>query len=203
MSKLLLNTERLTIRDFVEDDWRAIVQWTTQAEVARFMPWDTRSGVEKQRVLTWIREQRKFDFSVTDRYLEFANVKDGLNIGEVAIKRSSRDPKLAEVGWTLEPAAQGRGYATEATAALMDWSFCNLCVRRLTSVCDARNAASYKLMERLGMRREARHLKSSFIKGEWVDDLVYAVLKDEWLCRPPPPYTVQLPLPAPETKEPV
>ncbi len=193
MTKLLLKTERLTIRDFEEEDWHAIVQRTTQAEVAAFMPWNEAAWAEQEKVVAWIREQRALDFSTTDRYLEFAVVKDGLNIGDVALKRFANNPKSAEVGWTLDPALQGQGYATEAAAVFMDWCFRNLKLHRLTSVCSSRNTGSYKLMERLGMRREAHHVKSSFIKGEWVDDLVYAVLAEEWSRRPPPKYTVLSP----------
>ena len=200
MSKLHLKTERLVIRDFVEDDWRSIVARTTQAEVARYMPWDTTTWAEQEKVVAWIREQQTLTLTTFGKYIEFAIEREGEAIGDVGFKRLSEVNKVAEIGWDLDPAFQGMGYATEATAALMDWCFRNLHLHRLISVCDARNTGSYRLMERLGMRREAHHVKSTFIKGEWVDDLVYAVLKDDWLRRPPPRYTVYTPT---QNEEPV
>lgn len=201
MNKLLLQTERLTIRDFVEDDWRSIVERSVQEDVARYMEWDTTTWAEREKVVAWIREQQTLTLDTFGEYVEFAVELGEASIGTVGLKRSSKLNKVAEVGWALDPKYGGKGYATEATAAFMDWCFRNLDLHRFTSVCDARNTGSYKLMERLGMRREALHLKSSLIKGEWVDDFVYAVLEEEWLRRPPPRYTVHLPLTASEVKE--
>lgn len=193
MSKLHLTTERLTIRDFIVDDWQSIVQRTTQEDVAQFMAWDTTTWAEREKVVAWIQEQQTLTLTTFGKYVEFAVDKAGRAIGTVGVKHLSAVDKVAEVGWDLDPEHWRVGYATEATAAFMDWCFRNLELHRFTSVCDARNTGSYKLMERLGMRREAHHVKSSFIKGEWVDDLVYAVLKDEWLSRPSPHYTVHTP----------
>ena len=179
MTKLLLKTERLTIRDYVEADWQAIVQQTTQEDVARYMEWDTTTWAEREKVVAWIKEQQVLTFSTFGKYIEFAVEKGREVIGNLGIKRLSEANKVAEVGWDLDPECWGQGYASEATTAFMDWCFRNLELHRFTSVCDARNTGSYKPVERLGMRREALHAKSSFIKGEWVDDLVYAVLKDE------------------------
>lgn len=194
MTGLSLQTERLTLRDFRESDWPDVVRRTTSPEVARYMTWDTRTWADRDTVQAWIREQRTFDFSVMDRFREFAVVKDGVNIGDVGLKRLGHTPTLAEIGWVFERAAQGQGYATEAASALIDWSFRNLCVRRVIAICDARNRASSRLMARLGMRREAHHKKSHLVKGVWIDELVYAVLEEEWLERPAPRYTVHAPL---------
>ena len=197
MNRLRLETERLLIRDFQEGDWRDVVRRTSSPEVARYMTWEPEGWRDEETVLGWIREQQSYDLSVLDNYLEFAIVKDGVNIGDVGLKRFGHTPTLAEIGWVFERAAQGRGYATEAAGALIDWSFRHLRVRRIIAVCDARNCASYRLMERLGMRREAHHQQSRLVKGVWIDELVYAVLEEEWARRPAPAYRVLAPLPAP------
>ncbi len=190
MNKLLLKTERLTIRDFVETDWQDIVETRTQEEVARYEPWDTTTWAEQEKVVGRVREQSALTFDMLGKYVEFAVVLGDKAIGSVGVKRLSDVHKGAEVGWVFGAPYWGQGYATEAARALMDWSFRTLELRRITAVCDARNVPSYRLMERLGMRREAHHVESFFSKGEWTDDLVYAVLKDEWLRRLPPRYTV-------------
>lgn len=196
MSKLHLRTPRLNVRDFRESDWLDVVRRTSSPEVARYMTWESSNLSDKETVLDWIREQRTFDLSVLDRYLEFAVTLAGRNIGDVGLKRFSHTPTLAEVGWVFERAAQGQGYATEAAGALLDWSFCHLRLRRIIARCDARNRASYQLMERLGMRREAHHKKSRLVKGQWIDELVYAVLDEEWAGRTAPIYSVLEPLTA-------
>ena len=187
---LKLKTERLLIRNFREDDWQSIVARSTQEDVAKYMAWDTSTWAEKEKVVGWIREQQTFDLGTLGKYVEFAVELDGESIGVVGIKRTSRTNKVAEVGWDLDPAHWGQGYATEANGAFIDHCFRHLDLHRITSLCDVRNEGSWRLMERLGMRREAHHLESSFIKGEWADDLVYAVLRSEWLARPKPGYEV-------------
>ena len=193
MSKYKLNlvSERLIIRDFVDEDWQAIVERTTQPDVAQYMTFNADTWAERDKVLSWIAEQRKLDLGVFGKYVEFAIVRNGESIGDVALKRLSKTNKNAEIGWALSPAFQGQGYASEASAVFMDYCFRTLDLHRITSICDARNTASYKLMERLGMRREGHHLQSSFIKGEWVDDLVYAILREEWLAKPRPDYEIK------------
>ena len=186
-NKLKLVSERLTIRDFVDEDWQAIVERTTQPDVAQYMTFNADTWAEKDKVLSWIAEQRNLDLGIFGKYVEFAIVKEGKSIGDVALKRLSKTNKNAEIGWALSPAFQGQGYASEASAVFMDYCFRTLDLHRITSVCDARNTASYNLMERLGMRQ----LQSSFIKGEWVDDLVYAILREEWLAKPRPDYEIE------------
>ncbi len=200
MSKLHLKTERLTIRDSTEADWQSIVERTTQESVVRFMTWDVTTYAEQTKVVAWIREQGVLTLTTPDKHLEFAVEKDEIVIGNIGFKRPSEVDEPAEIGWSFSPEYWRQGYATEASAALMDWCFRNFELHRFISVCDARNTSSYKLMERLGMRREAHHLKSRFNKGEWVDDFIYAVLKDEWLSRPSPRYTVRTPT---QNEEPV
>ena len=86
----------------------------------------------------------------------------------------------AELGWTLDPAFGGRGYATEAVGAVIDLCFGTLGLRRLHAECFADNEPSWRLMERLGMRREARLRKESLHRsGRWLDGLSYALLAEE------------------------
>jgi aminoglycoside 6'-N-acetyltransferase len=72
------------------------------------------------------------------------------------------------------------GFATEATRALIDAAFRDLHAHRVIARLDARNVASRHLLERLGLRLEARHVQNEYVKGEWTDELVFAVLADEW-----------------------
>jgi RimJ/RimL family protein N-acetyltransferase len=87
----------------------------------------------------------------------------------------------AEIGWCLDPAVQGQGYGREAAAELIRIGFEELGLRRLTALCFADNEPSWRIMERLGMRREAYNVKDSLHRsGEWMDGMLYALLADEW-----------------------
>lgn len=90
----------------------------------------------------------------------------------------------AELGWAFDPAHTGRGYATEAVAALVRVCFEDLGLRRVTAGCFAANEPSWRLMERLGMRRESHNVRESLHRsGEWLDGYLYALLADEWRTR--------------------
>jgi len=87
----------------------------------------------------------------------------------------------AELGWVLRPEETGKGYATEAVEAVLRICFDGLGLRRVTATCFAANTASYRLMERVGMRREATTVKGALHPaGEWRDGFTYALLADEW-----------------------
>ena len=87
----------------------------------------------------------------------------------------------AELGWVLDPAYGGRGLATEAVAELLRICFEDLGLRRVTALCFADNVPSWRLMERLGMRREAHNLAESLHRTRgWIDGYGYALLAEEW-----------------------
>ena len=91
----------------------------------------------------------------------------------------------ADLGWAFDPAWTGRGYATEAVAELFRLCFEDLGLRRVTAACFTDNEPSWRLMERLGMRREMHTVKDSLHRsGEWLDGYLYALLADEWRTRP-------------------
>jgi RimJ/RimL family protein N-acetyltransferase len=87
----------------------------------------------------------------------------------------------AEIGWVLAPDHEGRGYATEAVTEVLRICFEDLGLRRVFAQCFADNEPSWRLMERVGMRREERAVRESLHRsGEWLDGLRYALLADEW-----------------------
>lgn len=87
----------------------------------------------------------------------------------------------ALLGWAFHPDAGGRGLATEAVAELVRHAFEDLGLRRVMAECFTANEPSWRLMERLGMRREAHHVLDSLHRDRgWQDEYVYALLADEW-----------------------
>ena len=85
-----------------------------------------------------------------------------------------------EVGCTLKKTFQGKGYATEALTAMVNYFFTILKKHRIVASIDPRNTASIRLIERLGFRKEAHFKESYFLRGEWVDDIIYAMLDKDW-----------------------
>ena len=97
------------------------------------------------------------------------------------IWRSVADQQ-AEVGYIIHPEAQGQGVATEAARALLAFGFEDVGLHRIYARCDARNAASARVMQRLGMREEAHLREHAHFKGRWDEELIYAILDREWLA---------------------
>ncbi|SEJ51304.1 aminoglycoside 6'-N-acetyltransferase [Deinococcus reticulitermitis] len=100
----------------------------------------------------------------------------GQVIGETALWLTEERGEVAEIGWVLHPDFSGRGLATEAVRPVLDAAFDVYGVRRVAARMDARNAASARLCERLGMRREAHLRQDWWSKGEWTDTLIYGML---------------------------
>jgi len=108
-------------------------------------------------------------------------INDAWSQSEVADRASGVQ---AELGWVIHPGHAGRGYATEAAAELLRICFEDLRLRRVTALCFADNVASWRVMERVGMRREEHAVRDSLHRsGEWLDGLGYAMLADEWRSR--------------------
>ena len=80
----------------------------------------------------------------------------------------------------MAPELQGQGYATEALRALLDYLFVKLCKHRVFGSVDPRNVRSMQLMKRVGLRKEAHFVRSLWFKGEWVDDVIFAILASDW-----------------------
>jgi RimJ/RimL family protein N-acetyltransferase len=96
------------------------------------------------------------------------------------LRWASSEHATGEIGYVLHPAHTGRGYATEAIRALLPLAFDELRLHRLFARLDARNSASAKVCRRLGMRQEAHLRENEWFKGEWTDEIVFALLAHEW-----------------------
>lgn len=105
---------------------------------------------------------------------------DGLLLGDLTLWLRSVEFRQVEVGYVFHPDAAGQGYATEATQALVDFAFKDLDAHRVFARTDARNTASASLLRRLGLRQEAHIREAEIFKGEWGNELVFAVLDREW-----------------------
>jgi RimJ/RimL family protein N-acetyltransferase len=178
-----LETARLVLRPFEAGDLEALFAFHSLPEVARFLYWEARDREQVRAVLdAKVRQTRLED---EGQVLALAVVwrEVGTVVGEVSLRWLSRRHRQGEIGFVFHPGYQGRGLATEAAEMLLRLGFAELGLHRIIGRCDALNLASARLMERLGMRREAHFVHSELFKGSWGDELVYAMLEDEWRAR--------------------
>jgi len=157
----------------------------SDAEVARYLyeeplsPEQTRDSLARKMAATqWTSEGDWLGAAVVER-------ASGLTVGDVALHWLSERDRTAEIGFIFDPRWQGNGYATEAARTLIDWAFTAAGIHRVIGRTEARNGASERVLQKLGMRREAHLVENEWVKGEWQSELVYAVLDREWASARP------------------
>jgi RimJ/RimL family protein N-acetyltransferase len=172
--------ERVLLRRFQLADVAEFVAYRSCAEVARFQSWD--APYPREEGERTIRQMMGEDPDTAGEWFQFAVAlrPAGPLIGDCAARPHADDPRQCEIGFTIAPGYQGRGYATEAARLLVGYLFGRRGKHRITASCDPRNAASAAVLERLGMRREGHLRESTWATGEWTDDLLYGLLRHEW-----------------------
>ena len=180
-----LRTPRLHLRPFTTDDIPAIAAYRDDPEVARHQSWDRYSEDDARRLVTSVADAAP---GTPGQWFQWAITlaADGTLLGDCGLKIDGDEPRLGMIGYTLGRAHQRLGFATEAVRAVLDLAFHQLALHRVSASVDVDNLASLALLQRLGLRREAHFVKSQWFKGAWVDDVVCAVLRDEWLARTSP-----------------
>jgi RimJ/RimL family protein N-acetyltransferase len=174
---------RVVVRRFRPEDIAEFTAYRSDAEVARYQSWDVPYPPGEGERL--IRQMIAADPDTPGEWFQFAVAlrATGQLIGDCAAMPRADDPSQCEIGFTIAPGHQGRGYATEAARLLVGYLFARG-KHRITACCDARNAASIAVLKRLAMRREGHLRESTWANGEWTDDLLYALLRDEWHTGP-------------------
>ena len=178
-----LETARLVLRPFEAGDLDELHAFHSLPEVARFLYWEARDLEQVRAVLDTKVRQRVLEDEGQVLALAVVWPEAGVVVGEVSLHWLSRRHRQGELGFVFHPRYQGRGLATEAAEAVLGLGFDGLGLHRMIGRCDAMNVASARVMERLGMRREAHFVQNELFKGAWGDELVYAVLEDEWRAR--------------------
>ncbi len=173
---LSLETERLVIRKFQADDWYDLFEYLSQEEVVQFEPYEvfTQEACKKEAV------RRSNDESFWAVCLKGSNKL----IGNLYLSKQSYD--TWELGYVFNPEFYGKGYATEAALRLIDDVFKRQAAHRVVAMCNPLNTPSWKLLERIGMRREGHLIQNIHFKKDanghpiWVDTYEYGLLASEW-----------------------
>jgi RimJ/RimL family protein N-acetyltransferase len=178
-----LETARLVLRPFRHEDLPTFVAYRSDPEVARYQSWE--APYPEKLAREFLEELDTTKPGARGEWYQLAiELKDnGEMIGDCAFCVLEEDARQAEIGFTLATAYQGRGYAAEGVARLLDYLFDDLSLHRVRANCDADNERSWKLLERLGLRREAHLVEAAWFKGRWSSEYWYAVLRREWEVR--------------------
>ena len=182
MAMLPLHSTRLTLRRFTMADLEPFMAYRNDPDVARYQGWESCSQTEAALL---IAGQHGRDAGTPGDWFQIAfALKDTDElVGDCGLEVHAPAGNQATVGFTLASAHQGKGYDTEALTCLFDHLFTQLKLHRVTADTDVLNTRSWRLMERLGMRREAHHIQNVWFKGRWADEYLYAILREEWLGR--------------------
>ena len=172
-------TDRLILREFVIDDWPAVLAYQRDPRYLRFYPWTDRTDGEVRDFVQMFLDQqaarprRKFQLAIT-------LADDDSVIGNCGIRRKPDNDWEADIGYELAPERWGKGYATEAALAIVAFGFEELELHRISSWCIADNVASARVLEKVRMKKEGRLRQNEYFKGRWWDTLLYGLLVDEW-----------------------
>ncbi|MEZ4673848.1 MAG: GNAT family protein [Caldilineaceae bacterium] len=173
MSVIAIQTERLCIRPFRNTDWPAVHGYMSLPAAILYMAKSVMSEAETQEYI-----QKQLGDDATDFAL--IRLADNQLIGHMVFHPWFA-PRTYEIGWIVHPAYQRRGYASEAALALLRYGFEEMDLHRIIATCQPENPASYRVMEKIGMRREG-HFRQCIDRGNdtWWDEYFYALLADEW-----------------------
>jgi RimJ/RimL family protein N-acetyltransferase len=177
-----LRTARLLLRPFADDDLDAVYDLQSRPDVTRYLLYDVRDRDQALAALQERIQAGRAGHNSGRLILALAVLlaETRAVIGDVALFWQSREHRQGEIGYVIHPDHAGHGYATEAARAMLDLGFDTFRLHRIVGRLDARNTASARVLEHLGLRREAHFRQNEFLKGEWTDEFVYAVLSEEW-----------------------
>ncbi len=178
-----IRTPRLVLRPYTFDDFEALHDIQSRPEVTRYLLFDTRDRDQVRNSLEQKVAASELDDEGSNLTLAVVLPETGALVGDITLFWLSRANRQGEIGYVFHPDHGGRGYATEAAGVLLRLGFEELGLHRIIGRIDARNAPSARVLERLGMRREAHFVQNEILRGEWTDEVVYAMLEDEWRAR--------------------
>ena len=175
-----ITTSRLTLRRFELSDLDALYAIYSDERVARYLYWDVRDRAGTAEVLS--RKMAAPVELVDENVLPVAVVlrESGTLIGDFMLRWARNEHRQGETGGSLLPAVHGRGFASEIYTELIALGFTQFGLHRIFANCDGRNHASIRSLEKAGLHREAHLVENEFVKGEWTDEVILAIRRDQW-----------------------
>jgi [ribosomal protein S5]-alanine N-acetyltransferase len=176
---LLLETERLILREFREEDWRDVQEYRSDAVVVKYLPFEPATEKETKTLIAKILAFQKAQPRTVYNFA-MINKQDDKVIGSCSLELSTDGDKQGEIGYVLNRNSWNQGLMTECVRKVISFGFGQLGMHRIFGGCDPANIASYRVMEKLGMQKEGHLREHEFWKGAWRDFLLYSILEQEW-----------------------
>ena len=176
---VVIEAERLVLREFRWDDWESVHEYAVDPEVYHYMPWgpnsedETRAFVERAIASRHRDPRLHFELAVTVR-------ENGRLIGGAGIRAADESFRAADMGYCLRRDAWGLGFGTEASKGLIGFGFKRLGLHRIWATCDTGNARSARVLEKAGMELEGTMRDDTWLRGQWRSSLLYSILDSEW-----------------------
>jgi RimJ/RimL family protein N-acetyltransferase len=177
---LQLESPRLILRSFQDSDLETFLTYRNDPEVAKYQSWDV--PYPRENGLQFIELMKMSNPTSQGEWYQVAvELKSTREmIGDVAFSTMIYDHKQALIGYSLAQQYWHKGYAFEAVGCLLKYLFEERDLHRVMAECDVDNVASWKLLEKLGLRREAHLVENVFFKGRYGSEYHYALLAREW-----------------------
>jgi RimJ/RimL family protein N-acetyltransferase len=177
-----IETDRLKLRKFKEKDTKSFLSYRTNPQVALYQG-ERWINYKMEDAEEFVKEQMNSKPGLPDGWFQIAiQLKDTGNlIGDLAIHTLLEDTKQVEIGFTLNPMYQKKGHGIEAVEGLIDYIFKEMKMHRIIAITDVRNDSSINLLKKIGMRKEGHFIESTWNKGEYTDEYLFALLNQEWL----------------------
>lgn len=173
-------TNRLHIRPVKLEDKKPMFKYRSDPETNKYLSLIP----ESEEDIAEFIQKTSCNIDIPGTWFQFVLIEQNSNllIGDIGIHFLDTDSENSqvEIGYTLDKQFHGKGYATEALTAVIDFLITGLHKKRITASIDPTNVDSIRLIERLGFRKEAHLEKSLFFQGKWVDDVIYALSANEW-----------------------
>ena len=175
-----IETARLRLRPYTSADFEPLFAMRSDAESVRYLYFGQQAEDEVRATLARKIAGTSVGAQGDVLHLAAELLETGEFVADVILCWVSEEHSLGEIGYSVHPAHAGRGYATEATRPLLRVAFEGLGLHRVMGRLEARNAASARVLEKLGLRLEAHLVENEWVKDEWQSELVYAILDREW-----------------------
>lgn len=177
---MLLETSRLLLRPLTLDDVASVNLFESDPLVTRWLSCEPQSMQDSE---AWVSFSVRSQSDSPRHNWELAVIErngDGAVIGKVGLRQELPDPRDAKLWYVFRRESWGKGFAAEALRPLVDFGFRELGLHRVWVDIDPENVGSRRVAEKLGMRQEAHFVENVFLKGEWRDTVILAVLDREW-----------------------
>ena len=174
----MIRTQRLLLRPLCRDDLPRLQGYATRPEFYRYLPIpvqtsETVAAYLEQQTAAPVGDKKSWVFGIEPHEI-------GYLVGTVRISIVSVENRTADIGYALNSQFYGRGYATEAARAVLQFGFRELNLHRIWATADVHNEASCRVLERIGMKREGLLRKDKLVRGAWRDSQLYAILEEDF-----------------------